>query len=368
MNDWTAQKIHSNSCNRQSILSGGLYSKTFTHAGLTDETKIVFLKLGIWRRRKQGLFLSWFAINIFKRLIDGWKIHHHGRCMNGKGRHDRHGSRLTENHWHCNWKQINAGNRQTYHATKTNRTQRQNKKYGLWRIMIVTVIVRFVMWNFPMMIKTDSNERRNRTRKGMIEQNLFEFAFTMFFHACKTNQRRIVVNSKHFGRIANKNHWRIGRDPSMENWKRLTVANYTERRNQKDFVTFTGFCGRDFNACLFWTYWKKWSDVLLSKKIIWNDFDFLHFDFVGECVSNFDLTPWWIQRRKIQFVRGGLWWRFQFVILSTQWENNENENNCTTIHWSENIWLIEKPWKSIFDFFVSKTFHEKTNHEKTFHW
>lgn len=46
----------------------------------------------------------------------------------------------------------------------------------------------------------------------------------------------------------------------------------------------------------------------------------------------------------------------------------KTNHDCTTFHWSENIWLIEKPWKSVFDFFISKTFHKKTDHEKTIHW
>lgn len=189
--------------------------------------------------------------------------------MNGKGRHDRHGSRLTENHWHCNWKQIHAGVRKTYYETKTNRIQCEIEKHGLWRILIVTVIVRIVMWNISMMIKTNCNERRNGSRKRMIEQNLFEFAFTMFFHACETNQGRFVVYSKYFGRFTNKNSWRTRRNSSMENRKRLTVANNTKRRNQENNLTFTGFCRRDFDACLFWTYWKKRSNVLLKIKK-WN--------------------------------------------------------------------------------------------------
>lgn len=91
----------------------------------------------------------------------------------------------------------------------------------------------------------------------------------MFFHACKMDQRRIVVNSMNRRRFENKNHWRIGHNPSMENWKRLTVADYTKRRNQENHLTFTGSCGRDFNACLFWIDWKGRAELLLNKNKTW---------------------------------------------------------------------------------------------------
>ncbi len=169
MNDWTAQKVHSNSCNGQSILSERLYSKIIFNAGLTDETKIIFLKLGIWRRHKQNIFISWFAINFHERLKDGWKIHHHGRCMIMKRHNGCFRLGLTKSDWSSDWRKINTRNRQTYYATKTNRIQREIEKHGLWRILIVTVIVRFMMWNISRWFKTYSNERRNGSRKRMIE-------------------------------------------------------------------------------------------------------------------------------------------------------------------------------------------------------
>lgn len=89
----------------------------------------------------------------------------------------------------------------------------------------------------------------------------------MFFHACQMDQRRIVVNSMNRRRFENKNCWRIGHDPSMENWKGLTVANNTKRRNKENYLTFAGSCGRDFNACLFWIDWKGRTELLLNKKI-----------------------------------------------------------------------------------------------------
>ena len=269
MNDPTTQKVHSNSCNGQSILSERLHSKIVTYAGLTDETTFVFWDLGIWRRHKQNFFISWFAKHFHQSMNDGWQIHHHRCCGCVKGRHDRHGLGLTKDHWHGDWKQIHAGNRQAYHATKANRIQCENKKHGLWRILIVTVIVRIVMWNISRLIKTNSNQRRNGSRKRMIEQNIFEFAFTMFFHACKMDQGRFIVDPEYWRRFENKNFGRTWRHSSMENRKRLTVANYTKGRNKKNFVTFTGFCGRDFNACLFWIDRKKRSNVLLRKNKTW---------------------------------------------------------------------------------------------------
>lgn len=133
--------------------------------------------------------------------------------------------------------------------------------------MTLMGFVRFGLRNFPMMIKANSYKRRNGSRKRMIEQNIFEFAFTMFFHACQMDQRRIVVNSMNRRRLENKNSWRIGHDPSMENWKGLTVADYTKRRNKENNLTFAGSCGRDFNACLFWIDWTCRAELLLNKKI-----------------------------------------------------------------------------------------------------
>jgi len=89
----------------------------------------------------------------------------------------------------------------------------------------------------------------------------------MFFHACQMDQRLIIVNSMNRRRFENKNSWRIGHDPSMENWKRLTVADYTKRRNQENYLTFAGSCGRDFNACLFWIDWTQRAEFLLNKNI-----------------------------------------------------------------------------------------------------
>jgi hypothetical protein len=135
--------------------------------------------------------------------------------------------------------------------------------------MTLTGFVRFGLWNFSRWIKANSNERRNGSRKRMIEQNIFEFAFAMFFHACQMDKRRIVVNSMNRRRFENKNPWRIGHNRSMENWKGLTVANNTKRRNQENNLTFAGSCGRDFNACLFWIDWKGRTELLLNKNKIW---------------------------------------------------------------------------------------------------
>lgn len=89
----------------------------------------------------------------------------------------------------------------------------------------------------------------------------------MFFHACQMDQRLIIVNSMNRRRLENKNPWRIGHNPSVENWKRLTVANNTKRRNQENHLTFAGSCGRDFNACLFWIDWTQRAEFLLNKNI-----------------------------------------------------------------------------------------------------
>lgn len=91
----------------------------------------------------------------------------------------------------------------------------------------------------------------------------------MFFHACKMDQRLIVVNSMNRWRLENKNPWRIGHNPSVENWKRLTVANNTKRRNQENNLTFAGSCGRDFDACLFWIDWTCRAELLLNKNKTW---------------------------------------------------------------------------------------------------
>ena len=55
-----------------------------------------------------------------KGLNDGRKIHNHGRCMIRKRHNGCFGSGLTKSYWSSDWRQIHAGNRQTYHATKTN--------------------------------------------------------------------------------------------------------------------------------------------------------------------------------------------------------------------------------------------------------
>ena len=89
----------------------------------------------------------------------------------------------------------------------------------------------------------------------------------MFFHACKMDQGRFIVDPEYWRRFENKDFGRTWRHSSMENWKGLTVANYTKGRNKKNFVTFTGFCGRDFNACLFWIDWTQRTDVLLNRRL-----------------------------------------------------------------------------------------------------
>lgn len=89
----------------------------------------------------------------------------------------------------------------------------------------------------------------------------------MFFHACEMDQGLIIVDCLWWRRRENKDCWRIGRDPTTKHWKGLTVANNPERRNQKDHLTFAGFCGRDFNACLFWIDWTQRAKFLLNKKI-----------------------------------------------------------------------------------------------------
>ena len=168
-NDWATQKIHSDPCKRQSILSKMIYWKIVTYAGLTNETTFIFWKLGIWRRHKQGLFIPWLAINIHKSMNDRRKIYYHGRrrIMKRHNRCFRLG--LTKNDWMDHWRKKHAGKRQTYYATKTNWIQCEIKKYGLWLIMTLTGFVRFGLWNFSRWIKANSNERRNGSRKRMIE-------------------------------------------------------------------------------------------------------------------------------------------------------------------------------------------------------
>ena len=168
-NDRATQKIHSDFSKRQSILSEMIYWKIVTHAGLTDETTFIFRELGIWRRHKQGLFISWFAINIHKSMNDWWKIYYHRRRRLMKRHNRRFRLGRVENYWTDYWRKKHAGKRQTYYATKTNWIQCEIKKYGLWRIMTLTGFVRFGLRNFPMMIKANSNERRNGSRKRMIE-------------------------------------------------------------------------------------------------------------------------------------------------------------------------------------------------------
>lgn len=119
-NDWATQKIHSDPCKRQSILSKMICWKIVTHAGLTNETTFIFWKLGIWRRHKQGLFIPRLAINIHKSMNDRWKIYYHGRCRIMKRHDSGFGLGRTKSRWTNYWRKKHAGKRQTYYATKTN--------------------------------------------------------------------------------------------------------------------------------------------------------------------------------------------------------------------------------------------------------
>ena len=119
-NDWATQKIYSDISQRQSILSEMIHWKIVTHAGLTNETKIIFLKLGIWRRHKQGLFIPRLAINIHKSMNDRRKIYNHGRRRIMKRHNSRFGLGLTKSYWMDHWRKKHARKRQTYYATKTN--------------------------------------------------------------------------------------------------------------------------------------------------------------------------------------------------------------------------------------------------------
>lgn len=168
-NDWATQKIYSDISQRQSILSKMIYWKIITYAGLTNETKIVFRKLGIWRRHKQGLFIPWLAINIHKSMNDRRKIYYHGRCRIMKRHNSRFGLGRAKSYWTNYWRKKHTGKRQTYYATKTNWIQCEIKKHGLWLNMTLTGVVRFGLRNFPMMIKANSYKRRNGSRKRMIE-------------------------------------------------------------------------------------------------------------------------------------------------------------------------------------------------------
>ena len=168
-NDWATQKICPDFSQRQSILSKMIYWKIITYAGLTDETTFIFWKLGIWWRHKQGLFIPWLAINIHKSMNNRRKIYYHGRCRIMKRHNGGFGLGLTKSRWTNYWRKKHAGKRQTYYATKTNWIQCKVKKYGLWLNMTLTGFVRFRLRNFSRWIKANSNERRNGSRKRMIE-------------------------------------------------------------------------------------------------------------------------------------------------------------------------------------------------------
>lgn len=168
-NNRATQKIYSDISQRQSILSEMIYWKIVTHAGLTNETTFIFRELGIWRRHKQGLFIPRLAINIHKSMNNRRKIYYHGRRRIMKRHNSGFGLGRVESYWTNYWRKKHTGKRQTYHATKTNWIQCEVEKYGLWRNLTLTGFVRFGLRNFPMMIKANSNERRNGSRERMIE-------------------------------------------------------------------------------------------------------------------------------------------------------------------------------------------------------
>ena len=169
------------------------------------------------------------------------------------------------------------------------------------------------LWNLSRSFKANCMKGINRARKRMTQQNIFKFEISMLLHACKTNQRRISFNKKYWWWFENKNPWRIGRDSSMENREGLTASNHSKRWNQKDSLTLSGYCWRDFNACLFWIDRKGRAQLLLNIK-------------------------------------------------------TKHENNCTSIHRTENIRFSQISWKSVFDIFISKEIYKKTDNEEAIHW
>ena len=110
-NNWATQKIHSDPCKRQSILSEMIYWKIITHAGLTNETTFIFWKLGIWRRHKQGLFIPWLAINIHKSMNNRRKIYYNGRRRIMKRHNGGFGLGRTKSRWMDYWRKKHARKR-----------------------------------------------------------------------------------------------------------------------------------------------------------------------------------------------------------------------------------------------------------------
>lgn len=237
----------------QSVLSERLSFQAVDHAGLTDETKVVLLKPGIWRRYEQDICVSWFAKHVHKSMTLRRKIYHCGRCGCVTWQDYRHRSGLTKDSWPCCWIQVNTGKRQDYYDPKVERIYREKKKYAVWLKLTLTMTVLIGVRDFPMMIKSNRNRRTKWTRERSYQKNIQELAFASVPYACKVDQRRITCDTMLWSTRTRGNLGGIGRNAVVEYRERLTNANHTERRNQENHWTFAGSGGHNKYENLFWT-------------------------------------------------------------------------------------------------------------------